>query len=284
MQRLQQYSAGLSIALSLLFPVMAVAAEPSPERGAYIYRLAGCDSCHTRSDQGRPLAGGLKMETPFGIFYTPNISPDPVYGIGGWTGQQFLRAMKQGVSPDGEHYYPAFPYTSYTRMSDRDLLDLKAWLDSQPPVAQPSKGHQLEFPFSWRSGLGLWKWFNFEPETFRPDSRRSALWNRGAYIVRGPGHCGECHTPRNLLGGLIDDSDLGGNRQGPEGEQVPALRGVDSSDFQRWQPADIVFSLEAGMKPDGDFFSGSMGHVIENSTSGLREEDLRAIAEYLSNP
>ncbi len=264
-------------------------AEPSKtedpvQRGEYVFALGGCASCHTDTESGgEPLAGGLKMDTPFGTFYTPNISPDRDYGIGGWSDQAFITAMREGVSPSGEHYYPAFPYTSYARMSDQDLLDLKAYLDAQPAVARPSKLHDLPFPINQRSVLAVWKWLNFDDRRFEPDSGKSPSWNRGAYIVNGPGHCVECHTPRNLMGGLTDEG-MAGNDDGPEGEAVPALVSRVNKEFGSWDIEDIVFSLEAGMKPDGDFFGGSMGHVVENTTSRLTEEDLKAIAEYLKSP
>ena len=252
------------------------------ERGAYIYALGGCESCHTDSENdGAPLAGGLAMQTPFGTFHTPNISPDPQHGIGGWSQQQFNTAMREGLSPDGEHYYPAFPYTAYTRMTEADLSDLKAYLDAQQPVAQPNREHDLSFPFSMRSLLAGWKWLHFTPQRFVPFPTKSDGWNRGAYIVTGPGHCGECHTPRGRTGGLERDLMMAGNPEGPDGEAVPGLRISTNRPFRMWDADDIAFALETGMKPDGDFLGGSMGHVIDNSTSKLTEADRQAIAEYL---
>ena len=249
-------------------PKISISADLKAQiaRGEYIYHLSGCGSCHTNSkEDGAPLAGGLKMETPFGVFYTPNISPDPLHGIGGWSEQDFIRAMTEGVSPSGDHYYPSFPYTSYTNMHREDLLDLKAYLDHQLPVPEPSKPHELSFPFSERYLLGVWKWINFQANSFKPDQSRSDSWNRGAYIVKGPGHCGECHTPRNMIGGLDYDAALSGYENGPDGEAVPGLLASDKSGFGSWQTEDIVFFLEMGMKPDGDFTGGSMGHVIDNT-------------------
>lgn len=258
--------------------------EARVERGEYLFALGGCASCHTDSEGGgQALAGGVKLETPFGTFYTPNISPDPTYGIGSWTDDDFVIAMKQGLSPTGEHYYPSFPYTSYTKMTDRDVLDLKGYLDAQPPVAVPSRAHELPFPISERALLTFWKWLNFDGSGFRSDPGKSEAWNRGAYIVNGPGHCVECHMPRNLTGGLDREAGMIGNVDGPEGETVPGLVASGDGDFGSWDSADIVFLLEAGMKPDGDFVSGAMGHVVEKTTSLLTPDDRRAIAEYLKS-
>ncbi|MCW8887088.1 MAG: cytochrome c [Motiliproteus sp.] len=272
--------------LLLMIPALADAQEEqsSVTRGEYIYHLGGCASCHTNGKEGgAPLAGGLEMETPFGTFYTPNITPDPQYGIGNWSEDDFIRAMTEGVSPEGEHYYPAFPYTSYTKMSQQDLLDLKTFLDLQAPVAKPSKEHDLPFPLNQRFVLGVWKWLNFESGSFQINQHRNDRWNRGAYIVNGPGHCVECHTPRNIMGGLDTDAGMTGNDNGPEGEAVPGLQSSNHSEFSKWEIEDITFSLETGMKPDGDFLGGSMGHVIDNTTSKMTPADLEAIAEYLKS-
>lgn len=276
----------LVLAAALLNPTGAVLASEAESdavsRGAYLFAMAGCASCHTDSENaGQPLAGGLAMATPFGTFFTPNISSDPQHGIGAWSLDEFIRAMREGLSPEGEHYYPAFPYTAYSRISDAELRDLKTYLDSQPAVPVPSREHQLSFPFRYRSLLGVWKWLYLEEGQFEPDPKRSPEWNRGAYIVNGPGHCIECHSPRTALGGLDKDKTLAGNPDGPEGEKVPGLTAASNSEFAQWSLEDIQFALEAGMLPDGDFFSGSMGHVVENSTSQLTDADRQAIAEYL---
>ncbi len=265
-------------------PLLAADNQAAIQRGEYIYNLAGCESCHTNTeDDGEPLAGGVKLQTPFGTFYGPNISPDPKFGIGGWSDQDFIRALKQGISPRGDHYYPAFPYTSYSLMSDQELLDLKVYIDAQQPVPKASKAHKLRFPLEQRSLVGIWKWLNFKPQTFQPDPERSKLWNRGAYIVHGPGHCDQCHSPQTLTGGLDNNQLLAGTNQGPDGEQVPALRSDLNSELATWEIVDITFALETGLKPDGDSMEGSMGHVVENSTSRLNESDLRAIAEYIKS-
>lgn len=281
--------AGLLLILFLVIaslPALSKTSETtSIERGEYIYRLSGCESCHADSAGGvdGPV-GGIAMETPFGIFNIPNITPDTDTGIGGWTDKQFLEAMKTGVSPNGEHYYPAFPYTSYTRMYEQDLMDLKVYLDSLPPVNKAMKDHDLSFPFNQRWLMGLWKVLFFQSGSFKPDSTRTASWNRGAYIVNGPGHCVECHTPRNMLGALKTGELLAGNPVGFDGESVPGINPALNKPFSQWSEDNIVFSLQTGMLPNGDFFSGSMGHIVENSTSRLSEPDLKAIADYLRSP
>ncbi|WP_428623497.1 c-type cytochrome [Sedimenticola sp.] len=276
---------GLPLLASILLLSLTAnvqADESSASRGEYLLKLSGCASCHTR-EGGQPLAGGLKMETPFGTFYTPNITPDPKTGIGNWSDDDFIRALTEGVAPDGSHYYPAFPYTSYSRMSRQDLRDLKAYLNEVPAVQVAAPDHDLKFPFNLRVLLGPWKWVNFEPDRLQTVPQKSAAWNRGRYIVQGPGHCVECHTPRNRLGGLEREQALMGNPQGPDGEVVPPIVPTKKP-FSEWGQEDIVFALQTGMKPDGDFLGGTMGHVIENSTGALTESDLKAIAEYLLDP
>ena len=262
-----------------------VAESPLIARGEYVYHMAGCASCHVDAEGKEPgPAGGVPLETPFGTFYTPNITPDPTTGIGNWTAQDFVAAMKEGVSPEGAHYFPAFPYTSYVRMQAQDLLDLKAYLDTLPPVEKRSREHDLSFPFDQRWLMGFWKALFFDRKPLPINKARSEAWNRGAYIVNGPGHCVECHTPRNLFGAMQQDALLAGNPNGPDGGSVPAIDPASSEAFRQWSHEDIVFSLQTGMMPDGDFLGGSMGHVVENTTSRLNERDLKAIAEYLQSP
>ncbi|MGE0233163.1 MAG: c-type cytochrome, partial [Flavobacteriaceae bacterium] len=175
-----------------------------PERGEYAFYMAGCSSCHAApgSDDRLSLAGGMEFATAFGTFRAPNISPDPDAGIGGWSTLQFVNAVMRGVSPKGDHYYPAFPYSSYQRMKIEDVVDLKAFMDTLPPVAKPAPGHDVPFPFNFRRGLGFWKLIYIDRMPFRPDPDLNDQQNRGAYLVEGPGHCNECHTPRSILGGL----------------------------------------------------------------------------------
>lgn len=256
--------------------------EEKIKRGEYIFNLGGCTSCHTVENE-EPLSGGVKMETKFGIFYTPNITPDKLTGIGKWSDEDFFRAMTKGEKPDGQHYYPSFPYTSYSKMTQEDLADLKSYLDSQPAVSKKNRNHELDFPFNIRSLLTVWKILNFDTSPYEIKVDKSDMWNRGAYIVKGPGHCVECHTSRNLLGGLNTDEFLQGNPEGPEGESVPGLTKDGNNRISQWNEDDILFSLQIGMIPDGDFLGGSMGHVIENTTSKLTENDLKAITTFLSD-
>ena len=261
--------------------VAAAEDDDSIRRGEYLLHLGGCVSCHT-AEGGTRLAGGLKMETPYGDFYTPNITPDRETGIGDWSDDDFIAAMTRGVAPDGSHYYPAFPYTSYTHMTREDLLDLKRYLDAQQAVRIENREHDLTFPFSVRFLMSAWKWLFFDPEPIAAINANGSLWNRGNYIVNGPGHCVECHTPRNLFGALDRGRHLEGNPDGPEGESVPGLHRAQDSDFRLWSNDDVFFLLQTGMLRDGDFVGGSMGKVIDNTTSRLTERDQKAIATYLA--
>ena len=255
--------------------------DGDPERGAYMLRVAGCVACHTDAKAGGAfLAGGAPIKTPFGAFVAPNITPDPETGIGGWTAEQFATALTAGVAPDGSYYYPVFPYASYTRMRDQDVADLWAYLKTVPPVSNETAGHDVAFPLGFRPLLAGWQTLFFDPEPFRPDPARSDAWNRGAYLVTGPTHCGECHTPRNALGGPDRDRPLAGSTDGPGGEKVPGLT-RDSKDFGTWSRGDLVFALRFGLMPDGDSFSGSMGEVVRDGTSHFTDADRHAIAEYL---
>ena len=269
----------LLLALSATATTVAFAAsqEGAIARGEYVYDIGGCASCHTKDT---PLAGGVKLVTEFGTFFSPNISPDAQYGIGGWSNDQFIKAMRQGISPEGEHYYPAFPYTSYANMQISDLLDLKAYLDAQDPVSEPNLAHDVGFPFNQRALLGVWKLINTGHQ-WTPDLSQSESWNRGSYLANGPSHCTQCHTPRNFTGGLQKDTGMVGNKNGPEGESVPPLFDVNKLAFGGWSEEDIAFALEIGMTPAGDFLGGSMSDVLENTTGKMTAQDIQALAEYL---
>ncbi len=271
------------LAMSALGAAEAGAQESSAEsRGEYVFHAGGCFSCHTDVKQGgAPLAGGPPLKTPFGTFYAPNITPDPVYGIGRWSDADFLRALREGLSPKGEHYYPVFPYTTYTKVSDRDLLDLKAYLFSRPAVARPSRPHEIRFPFGWRFLLGPWKWLNFREGRFRPDPERPEAWNRGAYLVEALAHCGECHTPRNFLGGLDRSRWVAGSRDGAPGEVAPDITPHKGQGIGEWTPNDLALLLRIGITPDGSPITGAMRLVVEHSTSKLTPADRVAIAAYL---
>ena len=245
-------------------------------------RLGGCVTCHTdEKNRGAFLAGGRALGSPYGTFYTSNITPDPATGIGGWSTADFVRAMTEGVSPDGHPYFPAFPYTSYTKMRLDDLVDLKAYLDTVEPVANPVPDHDLRFPFGFRPLLRGWQLLFFEKGTFQPDPARSDTWNRGAYIVNGPGHCAECHTPRNALGGRQDDRFLAGTRDGPDGKPVPNITPHPEDGIGGWSKTDLTFALKTSILPDGDVFGGAMAEVVEDATSHWTDQDREAVAEYL---
>ena len=252
-------------------------------RGAYVFAMAGCASCHAapsaKGDDRLKLGGGLGFKTAFGTFYAPNISPDPKAGIGTWSAEDIVTAIRFGTSPEGTHYYPAFPYPSYRRMSLGDAFDLAAYLKTLPPVADASKPHEVPFPFNIRRGLGLWKRLFVDPAPVIALAQPTPALERGRYLVEGPGHCGECHTPRNPVGGFDKAKWLGG---------APALEGDGSTPditphpkaLGPWSASDIDFYLETGLTPDGDAVGGAMAHVVEN-TAKLTKEDRLAIAAYL---
>lgn len=270
-------AAGLLLALC-----QAYAAPTRIERGAYLVRAGGCISCHTAEDEGSaPLAGGLALETPFGTFHTPNITPDEQTGIGTWSDEDFLRAMREGLRPDGAHYFPAFPYTAYSGLTADDILAIKAYLFSIPPTRQRNRAHDLPWYLESRLAAGAWKTLFFAGEPFQPDATRPAPWNRGAYVVRHLGHCGECHTPRSALGVPDAARELAGNPAGPGGKKVPDITPNPDTGIGRWSFDEIEFFLELGMLPDGDFTGGAMSSVIDDNTSHLSADDRHAIAVYL---
>ncbi|GAB4366550.1 MAG: c-type cytochrome [Kiloniellaceae bacterium] len=257
--------------------------DPAVTRGRYVFQAAGCLGCHTDSKGGgAPLAGGRALATPFGTFYSPNITPDPATGIGAWRPADLARALRHGESPDGDPYYPAFPYPSYAGMTDQDIADLYAYLMAQPPVVRENRAHDLGFPYNLRFTLGLWQALYHDAAAFTPDPAQGAAWNRGAYLVRHLGHCGECHSPRGFLGAVDAEQELAGNPAGPEGGKVPNLT-PGPGGLGDWSESDIAYALKTGITPDGDFLGESMGEVIENSTGKLTDADLAAIASYLKS-
>ncbi len=264
-------------------PPAPAAPDGAVERGRYVFQAAGCLGCHTdEKGGGAPLAGGRALVTPFGTFHTPNITPDPTHGIGRWSEEAFIRAFRQGEGADGKSLFPAFPYPSYTRIRDDDLRDLRAYLMAQPPVATPNRPHDLTPPFGWRFLLPVWQALYLEPGPLADDPARPPDWNRGRYLVEALGHCGECHTPRDWLGGPDTGRAYAGTAAGPDGDKVPnitpAKKGIGG-----WSESDIALFLEMGMLPDGDFAGGAMAEVIRNSTSRLTADDRRAIVVYLKS-
>ncbi|HEX9464182.1 MAG TPA: cytochrome c [Alphaproteobacteria bacterium] len=251
-------------------------------RGQYIFDAAGCTSCHTdEKNKGQLLAGGVPLKTPFGTFYGPNITPDPTHGIGGWSEADVIRALRDGKDDDGDHLFPVFPYTSFTKMTDADAKDLWAYLRSVPPTATPSKPHDIGFPFNIRLAQMFWKRLFFTPGRFQPDPAKSAEVNRGAYIVQALGHCGECHTQRNLLGGMDTKLFLAGNTRGPDGHAVPNITPDPDTGIGKWSDRDLVDLFKEGMTPDGDFVGGAMAEVVRHSTSKLTDSDIHAVIAYV---
>ncbi len=255
--------------------------EGSVERGAYLARMAGCIACHTDvKNGGAPLAGGVALKTGFGTFYSPNLTTDKAAGIGNWTRNQFATAVRQGVSPGGEPYYPAFPYPFYAKLTDQDVSDLWAAFQTVPPVENPSRPQAMVFPFNFRSGLKLWRALFLDTGPFEPDAGKDQSWNRGKYIVEGPAHCAACHTPRNLLGARQAELELHGAVGLPDGGKSPAITSA-SLKKNGWTIDGLAYALKTGILPDGDAFGGAMGEVVRDGTSFLSDDDLTAIATYL---
>ena len=248
-------------------------------RGKYVLQISGCRHCHT-AENGEPLAGGRALETPFGTFYTPNITAHKTAGIGAWSENDFRRALHLGVSPDGSDYYPAFPYTSYSRMTADDARALQAYILSLPASAQPNRANELAWFLRWRFAAKAWKWLFFIPGEYQQNPERSAQWNRGAYLAEALAHCGECHTPRNLFGALQQDLAYAGNAQGPEDELVPNITPHKDTGIGDWGRAAIQEFLKFGELPDGEYTAGSMDHVIEEIRN-LTPEDREALIDYL---
>lgn len=267
-------------------PAATLAAMPAGDsgRGEAMFWVGGCASCHAaagaKGDDRLKLGGGQVLATKFGDFVPPNISPDRTHGIGSWTPGEFANAMLRGIGPGGEHLYPAFPYASYTRMKIEDVADLWAYLQTLPPVAEtPSRRTALGFPFSFRRGLGLWKlaFLSDKPAVTLADASPEVL--RGQYLTEGPGHCGECHTPRNIAGALDTGQWLAG-APNPEGKgRVPNI--TSGGKVRDWSIDDMVYFFQSGFEPDYNAVAGNMVEVQENLAM-LPEDDLHAIAAYLA--
>jgi mono/diheme cytochrome c family protein len=258
------------------------ARTPDLENGKTMFYAGGCPACHSIPDQEDKtrLGGGLALKSPFGTFFAPNVSPDRNDGIGAWSEADFVTAMRKGTSPDGRHYYPAFPYASYQRMKLDDLRDLFTYLKTLPPVQGKVRDHDLPFPFNIRRTLGIWKLLFLDGREFTPDPSRSAQRNRGAYLVNGPGHCAECHSPRNPLGGIIERQRFAGGPD-PEGGDgwMPNITRAGIGDYSE---KDIAEILETGDQPNGDSVGGAMRAVVRN-TSQLSAADRAAMAAYVKS-
>jgi mono/diheme cytochrome c family protein len=284
------------VRLCLLLPCVASAAEPGGDaaseaeriaRGRYLAIAGNCASCHTARD-GAFLAGGLPFETPFGTLYSTNITPDPETGIGRWSEADFLASMRHGVRPNGEHLYPAFPYTAFTKVTDQDAAALFAYLRSVPAVRRENPENALSFPFGFRPLLAVWKALFFEPGAFEPDPERSEAWNRGAYLVEALGHCSACHSPRNGLGAeeakrayaggeYLDHVATGAHRPWAAPNLTGSERGLGL-----WSEDDLFAYLKTARNDFLESF-GPMNEVVMNSTRLLSPEDVRAMALYLKS-
>lgn len=249
--------------------------------GKTMFAIGGCASCHAtpKQDDRTRLGGGLALKSPFGVFYAPNISMDKTDGIGNWSEADFVAAIMKGTSPDGSHYYPAFPYTSFQHMRVEDVRDLFAYMQTLPAVAGRAPDHDLPFPFNLRFALGVWKLLYLDGEPFKPDPARSEAWNRGAYLVNAPGHCGECHSPRNALGAVIAAQRFAG---GPAPDGRGGVPNITQTKLKNWSEADFGELLNSGMTPDADFVGGSMADVVRN-TAQLSAADRAAMAHYLKS-
>jgi mono/diheme cytochrome c family protein len=273
----------IAAALTLMLlsgAIPAVAEEDAVTRGEYLVRAGGCFSCHTVAG-GEKLAGGRALATPFGTFYSPNITPDPRTGIGRWTDAQFLRALREGVRPDGANYFPVFPYPSFTGITDRDALAIKAYLFSLPSVHRENRPHDVPFPFSWRFLQTGWKLLFFTPGPFQPAPDRSVTYNRGAYLVTALAHCGECHTPRNFLGATRSGQRLAGTLDGPDGQLVPNITPDPDTGIGKWEKDDVVELLRTGTTPELSKVKGAMRETVDDDLKYLSDSDLEAIADFL---
>jgi mono/diheme cytochrome c family protein len=303
LKRTLVFGLGLAFVLGCAFYVLSM---PHPLRkdqvpahsadlknGELLFWAGGCVSCHAapgaEEDERLRLSGGIELETPFGVFSSPNISPDPEVGIGNWSTLDFINAMVRGLSPELEHYYPAFPYPHYQNITYDDLIDLKAYLDTLPPSSNQVADHELRFPYSFRRGVGLWKRRYLKHNASLRVSEWTTPVERGRYLVAGAGHCGACHTPRDAFGGEMVDRFLAGAESfevahGSEGESAGRVPNITPhpDGIGNWSEGDIAYSLESGFDPDFDSFGGPMVEVQENMAR-LPAEDHAAIAAYLKS-
>lgn len=275
-------AAAAVLSLALAAPA-AAADEAAVQRGEVLFKAADCAACHTDvKGGGKPLAGGRPIDTPFGRFYSPNITPDKENGIGGWSEAQFHDALRRGVDDDGDYLFPVFPYPSFTGMSDADIADLYAYLQKQPAVAQPDKPHDVGIPFRWRFLQVFWRALFFKEGPLEPVAGQSAEWNRGRYLAEAVVHCEECHTPRNFLGGLKHSQAFSGNPQGPDGMKIPNVTPDDETGIGKWSAEDIATVLKTGQTPDFDFVGSGMAEVVKG-TGALSDADRHAIAVYVKS-
>jgi mono/diheme cytochrome c family protein len=256
--------------------------EPMPEdvtRGKALTDAGDCASCHT-ADAAKPFAGGKPIDTPFGVIYAPNLTPDRETGLGAWSDDDFYRALRFGVARDGSRYYPAFPYPNFTKLTRQDILAIRAYLATLAPIPHAPRAPELRWPFNYRVVMRGWNWLFFKPGILMPDQQKSAEWNRGRYLVEGISHCGACHTPKNMFGADRRGQAYGGGRVA--GMFAPRLDGAARSGLKSWSVEDIAEYLQSGRNAKSH--AGElMSEVVVNSTSKMSDADIRAIAVYLKD-
>ncbi len=273
----------LAFTLAILAPILAHAQAPEVDplvaHGEYVFRISGCGHCHS-ADDGEPLAGGRALETPFGTFYTPNITAHQSAGIGAWSNDDFRQALRHGISPDGNDYYPAFPFTSYTQLRVDDIDAMFTYIRSRPVSDRPNQDHDLAWFLRWRIAARAWKWLFFTATDFQQQAGHSDQWNRGAYIAEAMGHCQECHSPRNLFGALDSAMAYAGTPDGPDDELVPNITPHKTTGIGDWSRGELNEFLKFGELPNGEYAVGSMEPVLEG-TNYLTDQDRDALTEYL---
>jgi mono/diheme cytochrome c family protein len=256
--------------------------EPTPEdvtRGKALTDAGDCASCHT-ADAAKPFAGGKPIDTPFGVIYAPNLTPDRATGLGAWSDDDFYRALRFGVARDGSRYYPAFPYPNFTKLTRQDIFAIRAYLATLTPIQHAPRAPELRWPFNYRVVMRGWNWLFFQPGILMPDQQKSAEWNRGRYLVEGVSHCGACHTPKNMFGADRRGQAYGGGRVA--GMFAPRLDGAARSGLKSWSVEDITEYLQSGRNAKSH--AGElMSEVVVNSTSKMSDADIRAIAVYLKD-
>jgi mono/diheme cytochrome c family protein len=276
-------AAALASALGVVVAAASAHADsqsfPRVERGRQLATIGDCAACHT-APGGRPFAGGVAIQTPFGTLVTPNITPNRETGIGAWTDAEFIRAMRTGIAPDGRHLYPAFPYPDYTKETNADLLAIRSYLNTIEPVHNAVAVNQLPFPFDVRASMRVWNAMFFAPGAYKPNQAKSAEWNRGAYLVEGLAHCGTCHTPKNMLGADESAQALQGGVL--QGWFAPPLDNDPHTGLGGWSIDDVVAYLRTGHNAK-TAATGPMAEVVQDSTSHMEPADLRAIAVYLKD-
>jgi mono/diheme cytochrome c family protein len=270
----------LGLMAFLGFAAAGEAQTPTVQRGEYLARAGDCISCHTAKG-GAPYAGGLRLDTPFGAMRAPNITPDPDTGIGRWTADEFYRALHDGVNRHGKDMYPTMPYDFYTRVTREDIDAIFAFLGTVKPVRNPVKVNDLRFPFDQRWTMGVWRELYFNAGTFKANPARSAAWNRGAYLVEGLGHCADCHSPRNLLGGIEKSRDFDGAVI--DGWFALDLTSDIATGLGAWTLDELATFLRTGVYKGRTTALGPMAEVVQNSLRYLTDADLNAMAEYLKS-